>query len=40
MVGFIRLANIQLEPRITFLNYLLTGAEVSLIVAIDCSKSN
>lgn len=39
-VGELKLYNVFLEHRITFLNHLLNDAEVSLITAVDFTNSN
>lgn len=40
MVGELRLYNVYLDHRVTFLNHLLNDAEVSLITAVDFTNSN
>ncbi|KRX04637.1 C2 domain [Pseudocohnilembus persalinus] len=39
-VGELKLHNVKLDHRVSFLNYLLADAEVSLIVAVDFTHSN
>lgn len=39
-MGELKLHNVKLDHRVSFLNYLLADAEVSLIVAVDFTHSN
>jgi len=39
-VGILRLKEMKRPPRFTFLNYVDAGAEISLMIAMDFTKSN